>query len=64
MRGGRKGGLPSWERTGSLTSDIITLPTRGEGTIKEDSPTKLKLFMGHAIDEQQSSMAFREGRFL
>jgi hypothetical protein len=64
MRGGRKGGLPSWERTGSLTSDIITLPSSGGGTIKGDAPTKLKLFMGHAIDEQQSSVAFRKGRFL
>jgi hypothetical protein len=64
MLGGRKGGLPSWERTGSFTSDIITLPGSGGGAIKEDAPAKLRQFMGHAIDEQQSSMAVREGRFL
>jgi hypothetical protein len=63
MRGGRKGGLPSWERSGLLTSNI-TLPSRGGGTIKDDAPTKLRQFMGHAIDEQQSSMAIREGSFL
>ena len=64
MRGGRKGGLLSWERTGSLTSDITMPRSSGKGTIKEDAPTNPRLFMGHAIDEQQSSMAFREGRFL
>ena len=64
MLGGRKGGLPSWERTGSFTSDIITLPGSDGGAVKEDAPAKLRQFMGHAIDEQQSSMAFREGRFL
>ena len=64
MRGGRKGGLPSWERSGSFTSDIITLPASDGGAIKEDVPAKLRQFMGHAIDEQQSSMAVREGRFL
>jgi hypothetical protein len=64
MRGGRKGGLPSWERTGSFASDIITLPGSGGGAIKEDAPTKLKQFMGHAMDEQQSSMVFRDGSFL
>ena len=64
MRGGRKGGLPSWERTGSLTSHVITLLSSGGGTIKKAAPTKLKLFMGHAIDEQQSSRAFGEGEFL
>jgi hypothetical protein len=64
MRGGRKGGLVFWELTGSLSSDIVTLPSRGGGTIKEGEPTNPKLFIGHAIDEQQSSMAFCEGRFL
>jgi hypothetical protein len=64
MLGGRKGGLPSWERTGSFTSDIITLPGSDGGAVKEDAPAKLRQFMGHAIDEQQSSMAAREGRFL
>jgi hypothetical protein len=42
---------------------MVTLPSSSGETIKEDVPTKLKQFMGHVMDEQQSSMTFFEGGF-